>query len=234
MDHSYNVNISTSGNDPRQNVPGSTDFRYDVAFRDPSNFGCAELSHNAHRGSSHFEVIDQSSKAVSELSNNDSVLLPNYTPTGRPRSGPNDQWGIQGPVPGLGSGQTGMQSSLRESQYRQGLDLDTVQHVSADSSTQHDRALHNSETSMIIRKRRGSPQPTEVQHLSAIQRQLAKKTGVPEISLGVMCFNTDPPPKRRRTSSQKRNKKDVESIGGACFLCLVFKKKVLFLDTDFS
>ena len=230
MDHSYDVNISTSRNDPRQTVPRGTDFRYDVAFRDPSNFGFVDLPNNALSGSSHFEVLEQSNKAGTELSNIDSVHLPNYTPARPPSPGPNDQCGTQAPVPG--PDQTHMQSSSTEPQQKHGLDLITVQHVSAEPSSQHNRALHNSGTSMIIRKRRGSPQPTEVQRLSAI-RQVAKKTGVPEISLGVMCFNTEPTPKRRRTSSQKRNKKDVENVGGPCFLCLVLKKKVPRLDTYF-
>ena len=210
---------------PRQNVPVGTAFRHGVAFADPPN--------NTHRGSSHFEVLEQSSKAGTELSETGSVHLLNNMPARRPSSGPNHQCGTKGPFPGLSSDQTTMQSSLTDSQHRHSLNLDTIQYISAISSSQYDRALHNSETSMIIRKRLGSPQPAKVQRLSAIQRQLAKKTGVPEISLNVMCFNTEPPPKRRLTGSQKRNRKDVENVGGSCFLCLVLKKKVPRLDTDF-
>ena len=137
--------------------------------------------------------------------------LLNYMRAALPNSGPHYQCGAQGPVPGLDSDQTAIQTS-----------------------SQHDRALHNSETSMIIRKRRGLPQPTKGQQLSAIGHQLAKRTGVPEASLVVMCVNPVPPPKRRRTLSQKRNKKDVENVGGACYLCLYLKKKVPRLDTDHS
>ena len=232
MDHSCDISISTSGNDPRQSVPVGTDSRYDVAFRRPSTFGFADLSNNAHIGSSHFEVLEQSSKAGTALSSTDSVHLPNYMPVGLASFGPNCQCGTQGTLPGLGPDQSIMQSSLTEPQQRHGLNSDTVQYVSAKSSAQHDRALNNSETSMIIRKRLGSPQPTNAQRVSAI-RQLSRKTGVPEVSLGMMCFNTEPPPKRRRTGSQKRNKKDVENVGGSCFLCLVFKKKVPCLETEF-
>ena len=219
---------------PRQNVPVDTDFRYGVAFADPPNFGFGNLSNNTHRGSSHFEVLGQSSKPGTELSNTGSVHLLNNIPARLPNSGPNHQCETQGPFPGLNSDRITMQSSLTDLQHKHGLNLDTVQHISAISSSQYHRALHNSERNMIIRKGLGSPQPTKVQHLSAIQRQLAKKTGVPETSLRVMCFNTEPPPKRRLTGSQKRNRKDVENVGGSCFLCLVFKKKVPRLDTDFS
>lgn len=132
-------------------------------------------------------------------------------PTILPSSGPGHQYGTQGPVPGLGSDQATMQPS-----------------------SEHGRALRNPETSMIIRKRLGSPQPTKVQRFSAIQRQLAKRTGVPELSLVVMCFNPEPQQKRRRTDNQKQDKKNVENVGGSCFLCRVFKKKVPRFVTDLS
>lgn len=232
-DHSYDMDITPSGNDPTQNLPVGTDFRYDMAFSGPSNFGFADLSSNACRGSSHLEVLGQSSKAGTDLSNTHSVYLPNHMPAGLPSSGPNNHCGTQGPVPGLGSDQTIMQSSLTESQRKDGLNPERVQHVSALSLSQHVRALRIPETSISNRKRLGSPQPTKAQRLSAIQRQFAKRSGVPEISLGVMCFGEEPSSKRKRTSSQKRNKKEVEYAGGSCFLCRVLKKTVPRLDTNF-
>ena len=224
MSHSNNINISSSSNDTRQNVPVGTD------FRDSSKSAFADLSNNAHGRSSQFESDEQSSVASTELSNTNSMDLDHYMPAGLPSSGLNHQCGTEGPVPRCTSDQITMQSSLTISQHTHGLNLDTVQHVSAKSSSRYDQALNNTEASVIIRKSLGSSQPTK---LSAIQRQLAKKTGVPEISLGVMCFNTEPPPKRRRTGAQKSNKKDVENVGGSCFLCLVLKKKVLRLDFNF-
>ena len=224
------MSISPSGNDSSQNAPVGTDFPYNVALTDPSNSGVVDL---ALRGSPHFEVLEQSSQAGIDLSNTDSVHLPNYMPARLPSSGPNDHCGTPGPVPGLGSDQTMMQSRLTESQRKDGLNLERVQHVSALSSSQHDRALHNSERSISNRKRLGSSQPTKAQRLSAIQRQFAKKSGLPEVSLGVMCFGEEPSSKRKRTSSQKRNKKEVEDAGGSCFLCRVLKKTVPCLDTSF-
>ena len=224
VDHSYGTDTTTSSNDPRQNVPVGTGFRYDTALSGPSNVGFADLSNNAHRGSSHYEVLGQPSKASIDLSNTHSVYLPNHMPAGPPNSGPNNHCGIQGPVPGLGSDQTIMQTSLTESQRKDGLNLERVQHVSALSSSQHDGALRNSERSMINRKRLRPRQPTKAQRLSTNQRQLAKKSGVPEISLSVMCYGEESSSKRKRTSSQKRNKKEVMDAGGSCFLCRVFKK----------
>ena len=216
------MSISPSGNDPSQNASVGTDFPYNMALTDPLNSGVVDL---AHRGSSHFEILEQSSQAGIDLSNTDSVHLPNYMPARLPSSEPNNHCGTRGPVPGLGSDQTTMQSPSTESQRKEDLNLERVQHVSALSSSQHDRALHNSETSISNRKRLRSPQPTKVQHLSAIRR-LAKNTGVPETSLNMMCFNSETPSKRRLTESQKRNMMDVKHAGGPCYLCQVFKKKV--------
>ena len=205
-----------------------TDFRYGVASTGSSNFEFADLSNNAQRGSSHFEVPEQSSKAGTGLSNTDSVYPLNYMSTGLPILESNRQCGTQGPVSGFTSNQTTMQSSLTDLQHEHGRNPDPVQHASTPSSFQHDRPVQNSDMSVTIRKRPSSRQPNNEQHLSTI-RQTAKKTGVPESFLGMMCQNTEPQPKRRRTSSQKRNKKDVENVGGSCFLCLVIRKKVFRL-----
>ena len=205
--------LSTSSTYPIQMLSARVDSRYTTDSTNPSSFGFANLSSNAYGRSSHFEGLGQSGKDCAEL-----------MPAGLLTSESNHQHEMQTPVPALVSDQTTMQSFSKNLQHRHGLG--PVQSVSTLSSFQHDRPVQNSETNMIIRKRPRSPQPTEVQRLSAIQHQLSKRTGVPEISLGVMCFNTEPRPKRNRTSSQKQNKKDVEKIGGSCFLCLVFRKKV--------
>ena len=204
------------------------DFRYRGAFTNSSNFGFADLSNNAQRGSSHSQVLEQSSEAGTGLSNTDSVHQLNYMPAGTLISGSSRQCGTQGQVSGLTSNQTTMHSSLTDLQDKHGLNPDPGQHVSTFSSSQHDRPVQKSDMNKMIRKRPSSRQPTNEQHLSALRR-FAKKSGVPEDLLGTICPNTGPQPKRPRTSSQKRNKKDVENVGGACFLCLVSKKKVFRL-----
>ena len=205
-----------------------------MAFTDPSNSGFADLSNNAFGGSSHFEALEHYDNAETGLSNLGSLHPFDGLPAGPPNCGSSTQHGVQGPLSALATDQTTMQSSLTNLHHRPNLNSDPVQHASTLSSLQHERPLHNSETSMIVRKRPVSPRPTKLQRLSAIQHQLAKKTGVPEISLGVICFDTESQPKRRRTSSQKRSKKDVKDSGGSCFLCLVFKKKVRHWKYGFS
>ncbi len=200
---------------------------YGVASTNPSSFGFPELSSNAIGDSSRFEVLEQSSRADARLSNPDSVYLFRSMPTGLPSSASSHQCAIEWPIEPPVSDQSTMQQSLTDSQLRPGLD--SIQPVSTLSSSQYDQPVHDSDMT-IIRKRPRLPQPTDGQRLNAVQRQLAKRTGVPEVSLGVMCFNTEPRPKRSRTSSQKQNKKDVENVGGSCFLCLIDKKKVFLKD----
>ncbi len=112
-----------------------------------------------------------------------------------------------------------------DSQHRPGPD--PIQSVSTLSSSQNERPVQNSEMN-IKRKRLRSAESTNAKRLTDAQRQLAKRTRVPEASLSVMCFNPESQPKRSRTSSQKQNKKDVENVGGSCLLCFVDKKKVFF------
>ena len=187
---------------------GGVDSRYGLASTDLSCFGFADLSSNAHGASPHVGVL--------EHFNSMSVGLPN--------PGSIHQCRIQGPVPALGSDQTRMQPSLPNSQHRHGID--PVQPVSNLSSLQHNEPFPNSDTNMIVRKRPRSPQLAEAQRLHGVRQLLSKRTGVPETSLGLICFNTQPAPKRSRTSSQKQNKEDVLNAGGSCFLCLILKKKV--------
>ena len=81
-------------------------------------------------------------------------------------------------------------------------------------------------TSAIVRKRVRSPGPTETQRFSAFCQQISKKAGAPKTSFGLFCSGPDPPTKRCRTNSQKQNKKAVQDVGGACFLCVLTKKTV--------
>lgn len=76
------------------------------------------------------------------------------------------------------------------------------------------------------RKRPRSSQPTEEQ-ISTIQRNLSKRTGIPEGSLGAFCFSQALVNKRPRTNSQTQNKKQVENAGGSCLLCFLDKKQVI-------
>ena len=224
MAHSYDTNLGTSSRDSIQTLNAGVDSRYAVASTDPSCFGFADLPSNAYGESSFSESLGQSGKADAELPSIESVHMFSGMPAELYSPGSNHQYEMQTPVAALVSDQTPVQSSLTNLQHGSGLD--PIQSVSTLSSFHHDRPKKNYDTNMIIRKRLRSPQPTEVQRLSTIQNQLSKKTGVPEISIGVMCFNAEPRPKRNRTSSQKQNKKIVEDVGGSCFLCLVHKKKV--------
>ena len=209
-----------------QIVPVGADLHSDVASTEPLNSGFADLLSNAFEGSSHFETVEHFGHANTGPLNLNSLYTFDDLPAGPPNCGPNSHQGLQGSFSALAIDQTTMQSSSTSLQQRPSLNSDPVQHALNLSSSQPTRTLQSSETSIIVRKRPTSPQPTNVQRLSTIQRQLAKKTGVPEISLGVMCFGRESQSKRRRTSSQKRSKKDVENAGGSCFLCLALKKKV--------
>ena len=151
---------------------------------------------------------------------------------GPPNCGFSRQWGTQGPVSGLTLNQTTMYSSLTNLQDKHGLNPDPGQHVSTFSSSQHDRPVQKSDIDKRTRKRPSSRQPTDEQHLSVLRRD-AKKTGVPEDRLGMICFGTEHQTKRRRSSPQKQNKQEVEDAGGSCFLCKVTKKKVFSLKTRF-
>ena len=224
VEHAYDTNLGTSGRDSIQLLNVGVDSRYAVSATNPWSFGFADFSSNAYEGSSRSEGLKESNKADAELSSLDSVLLLGGVPAGRSNSVSDQQCEMQTPVPALVAIQNTKQSSLTSLEYRPGRD--SVQSASTLSSSQHDRPCQNPGTNMIIQKRPRSPQPTEAQRLSLIQHQLSRRTGVPEISLGVICFNTEPRPKRNRTRSQKQNKKNVENIGGSCFLCLIYKRKV--------
>lgn len=159
----------------------------------------------------------------------DFVDLSNSTLAGPSHSGVTNQFGMQGLMPTPVLGQTSMQPALAGLTYRQCPN--PTQPISTSYSLYQDRPSQNHGMGKTTRKRPRSPKPTQEQRLSAIRQQLSKRTGVPELSLDAFCFNPDPAPKRSRTSFQKQNKKDVENAGGACFLCVVSKRKVFPFGT---
>ena len=221
----FKSSISTSAIGSLQITNAGIESRYGVPSTNPLHFGLANLSSGPHVEQSSFVFPEQSDKIDAELLSLDSVYVPNSVHAPPANFGYSRQYGMHWPTPSFSPDQASMQPVLAGPQHGQGRD--PAQCVSTLSSVQHDQPVQHPNISLIIRKRPRSPQPTKAQRLSAVQHQLAKQTGVPETSLSVMCFNTDPRPKRSRTSSQKQNKKDVQNIGGSCFLCLVYKKKVL-------
>lgn len=214
---------STSTSGMRSMSGAHVDSRYDGASTNPSYFRFANLSNGAQGESSHIGFPEQSSRTDAGLSRLDPVDLLGSMPAGPLDSSFDHQVRLQGPMPAPVSNQASMRPLLAGSQHRHGLD--PIQPVSAISSVQHIQPVQNPDQNMIIRKRPKSHRPTEAQLLSAFRNQVSKR-GVPEISLGLICCSSEPAPKRSRTSFQKQNKKDVENAGGACFSCVVFKKKV--------
>ena len=175
--------------------------------------------------SSHSEFTEQSFRDSVGFSGTDPVPLPNSTSALPADPEFSIQYEIKGPNSAFALDQASMEPLLAGPQH--GQSLDPTHGTSTLPSVQRDEPTDSPDKRLIIRKRPRSPQPTGTQRLAAVQRLLAKRTGVPEVSLGVMCFNTEPRPKRPRTTSQKQNKKDVQNGGGSCFLCLVYKKKVI-------
>ena len=196
----------------------------------PLHLGFDNLSSNPQEASACSRVPEQFERIDAGLLSLDSIDVPNSMPAPPPDVVFSRQHEVQTPIAAFSSDQPSFQPLLAGSQY--GQSLDPAQLVSTLSSTQHDQAVQSPSISVITRKRPGLPQPTKARPLSAIQNQLAKRTGVPEASIGVMCFNTEPLPKRSRTGSQKQNKKDVQNGGGSCVLCLMNRKKVIFLEIE--
>lgn len=75
-------------------------------------------------------------------------------------------------------------------------------------------------------RRQSSPDLTHDQRLRALNQQISRRTGVPEVSLSTFCIEL--PQKRSRTDEQKRNKRLVENAGGSCFFCVLNKRKVAY------
>ncbi|KAM0794510.1 hypothetical protein BDR22DRAFT_689918 [Usnea florida] len=221
VDQPYNTpnKISVLGS-LQQQIAG-IDSRYGEHSIDPLYFGFNNLLSNPQGVLSCLGVPEQLDKSDARLLSLGSTDIPNSMPAPPPASSRQEE--MQTSIPAFSSEQASWQSLSASPQHEQSLD--TTHRVSTFSSTQQDQAVHSPDMSVIIRKRPRLPQPPKARPLSAIQHELARRTGVPEVSLGVMCFNTEPLRKRNRTGSQKQNKKDVQSGGGSCFLCFISKKK---------
>jgi hypothetical protein len=139
-------------------------------------------------------------------------------------SGTNNQLEMERFTPTPVSAQSFVQSGLEGLSVIQYSNL--TQPISASSPLYQAQSSQNTGKGKTTRKRPRSPKPTRAHQLSVIRRQLSTRTGVPMVSLGAFCLNPGPAPKRSRTSLQKQNKKDVESAGGSCFLCLARKRRV--------
>ena len=221
----YNTPNNTSALNSLQKQNAGIDSHYGVVSTNPLYFGFDNLLSNPQGASSCLRVPEQLSRIDESLCSLDSMDAPNGMPAPPPDAGSSHQDEIQTSIPAFSSNEASFQPLSANSQYEQSLD--TAQRVSTFSSIQHDQAIQSPDISVINRKRPRLPQPIKPRPLSEVQHQLAKRTGAPETSIGVMCFNTGPLPKRSRTGSQKQNKKDVQNGGGSCFLCLINKKKVL-------
>ena len=227
VDQPYNPPNNISALDSLQQPNAGIDSRYGVHFTHPLHFGFNNLLSNPQGVSSCLEFPEKLDGCDARLLSLDSTDVPNSVPAPPPGSSRQDEF--QTSIPAFSSEQASWQPLSASPQHEQSLD--TSHRVSTFSSIQQDQAIHSPDMSVITRKRPRLPQPPKARSLSAIQHELARRTGVPEVSLGVMCFNTEPLPKRSRTGSQKQNKKDVQSGGGSCFLCFISKKKVLDLVT---
>lgn len=121
-------------------------------------------------------------------------------------------------------GRTLIQPTMAELPYRH--DFDPIQPTANVCSHSQDEQSEPRTANMPTHKRRRSPEPDQEQWLGAVRQKLSKQSGVPEDRLGTMCFESVAA-KRNRTKLEKKNKREVGSAGGACFLCLISKKKVL-------
>ena len=227
VDQPCNTPNNTYALDPLQKQNAGIHSRYDVVSTNPLYFGFDNILNNPQEASSRFRVPEQLDRFDLSF---DSMNLPNSMPAPPPIVGSICQDETQTSIPAFSSNQASLQPLSAGPHYEQSLD--TAQRVSTFSSIQHGQAIQSPDTTVITRKRPRLPQPTKARPLSAIQYQLAKRTGVPEASLGVMCFNTEPLPKRSRTGSEKENKRDVQKCGGSCLLCLIKKKKVIILKSN--
>ena len=225
VDQPYNTPNNTSALNSLQKQNTGIDSRHGVVPTNPLYFGFDNLSSNPQEASSTLSIPGQFDKIDAGLLSLGSVDVPNSMPTPTPDVWFSRQDETQTPVPVFSTDQKSLKPLLAGPPN--GQSLDPAQRVSTLSPIRHDRAIQGPNKSVITRKRPRLPQPTKPRPLSAVQHQLAKRTGVPETSIGVICFNTKPLPKRSRTGPQKQNKKDVQNGGGSCFLCLINKKKVL-------
>ena len=228
VDQPYNAPNQMTAMDSLRKQHADIDSRYGVVSTNPLYFRFDSLSSSPQEASSTLSIPGQIDKINAGLLSLDSVDVPNSMPTPPPNVWYSRQDETQMPVPAFSSDRASLKPLLAGPQN--GQRLAPTQRVSSLSPIQHDQAIQNPNKSVTTRKRPRLPQPTKPRPLSAVKHQLAKRTGVPETSIGVMCFNTGPLPKRSRTGSQKQNKKDVQKGGGSCFLCLINKKKVLDIE----
>lgn len=104
-----------------------------------------------------------------------------------------------------------------------------TQRILTDSSFQQESPSQNKTTGIATRKRLRSPNSVEAQQRQNFRQQLSKNKNIPGYCLDVFCISSVPAPKRPRTGTQKKNKNDVMTRGGSCFLCRMNKKQVMSL-----
>ena len=205
-----------------------SDNQYSVDPTNPSYLNPLALPNSAPELLFNLGVIEQPGVAFKDTSGplvNDIMDLPNKVLAGAYDSETVNHFGVQNSMPKPVSGQPPMVPALSGSLH--GQFPDPAQSASASSVNHHYQPNQIPVmVKAIPRKRRQSPQGASEQR----RKQLSKQSRVPEPYLSTMwCL--EPAPKSRRTTSQKQNKKAVENAGGACFLCLCFKKKVYIIGT---
>ena len=171
-------------------------------------------------------VWDQPGSAFMNSTSLSTTHHPTHDLTALTCSNDSDALDVQKLVPTSIGDQTAMQPISTGSSLKQRPALTVTQSV----SSSHRRLQNNPPISHSMispaRKRQRPTEPSVDERLSAVRQTLAKRTGVPEVSLPVFCVSQPPASKRTRTCSQKQEKKQVESAGGSCFLCRITKRKV--------
>ena len=223
MVQDYSGPISSPQVDALQRTYPGIETHYDVGSTNPSYLKIPNISSNPQEASSNLGASEQSGITGAGLLTLDTAQLPNSMPTPSTYLERNRQYRTQEPISASSSDPTSTRPLSVGPQY--GQYSESLTPLVSTMSAQHGQHIQTPEKGLTIKKRPRSPQPNVKQRLSAIQR-LAKQTGAPQTSLDVMCFNPESRPKRPRTSFQRQNKKDVQDAGGACFLCLIFKKQV--------
>lgn len=111
-------------------------------------------------------------------------------------------------------------------------DLFSEQH----SKLQKNKSLRQSRETPVddTRERPRSSSPSQKQWLLAVRQQLSKRTGIPQSSLSTFCMGSKVNKKRQRTNFQKQNKREVENKGGACYLCIITKRRARLPSSHIS
>jgi len=102
----------------------------------------------------------------------------------------------------------------------------TMQHLAMTDSVHVRLPGANSNFEKASHKRSLNSERDAEYQLSRARRTLSKQAAVPEDSLVLLTFDTNPAPKRQRTEVQRENKRMVIEAGGSCLLCLLTKKRV--------